>query len=87
MGDKIQAVDIFQTPLSSHYPLPRSSDVASRACRPQVIRGLRVTGYELKHIKFTPRLGALVSTPLNLFNCVFRNIPYSCNRACKHTLS
>ncbi len=22
MGAKIQAIDIFQTPLSSHYPLP-----------------------------------------------------------------
>ncbi len=27
MGAKIQAFDIFQTPLSSHYPLPLTSDI------------------------------------------------------------
>jgi hypothetical protein len=28
MGAKIQAFDIFQTPLSSHYPLPLTVDSA-----------------------------------------------------------
>ncbi len=30
MGVKIQAFDIFQTPLSSHYPLPLSTTLAFR---------------------------------------------------------
>jgi hypothetical protein len=31
MGAKIQAFDIFQTPLSSHYPLPLRSIAELRA--------------------------------------------------------
>jgi hypothetical protein len=35
MGAKIQAFDIFQTPLSSHYPLPlRSPGIDSQPCGP-----------------------------------------------------
>jgi hypothetical protein len=32
MGAKIQAFDIFQTPLSSHYPLPLSSPNGIATC-------------------------------------------------------
>ncbi len=31
MGAKIQAFDIFQTPLSSHYPLPTFKDIVKQA--------------------------------------------------------
>ncbi len=32
MGAKIQAFDIFQTPLSSHYPLPLSRVFLYKIC-------------------------------------------------------
>jgi hypothetical protein len=31
MGAKIQAFDIFQTPLSSHYPLPLKKEILNLA--------------------------------------------------------
>ncbi len=38
MGTKIQAFDIFQTPLSSHYPLPLSTHpgMATNCCQPEL---------------------------------------------------
>jgi hypothetical protein len=42
MGAKIQVFDIFQTPLSSHYPLPLNKKVTQL----QWLRGLSVSQKE-----------------------------------------
>jgi hypothetical protein len=37
MGAKIQAIDIFQTPLSSHYPLPFFSNLGAKGNATKII--------------------------------------------------
>ncbi len=42
MGDQTQAYDIFQTPLSSGYPLPLTPPPERGAQNPTVVSGLGV---------------------------------------------
>jgi hypothetical protein len=55
MGAKIQAFDIFQTPLSSHYPLPLSLDYSWAKvgiCTFVGLNGTPVEAYILGYLHF-----------------------------------